>query len=55
MTETALSDREWAVWRALTLIASAHSYEKIQNLEHAQEAGIVVGQFQRLRMGSNEG
>ena len=35
-------------WRAISLIASAHSYEKIQNLEHAREAGIVLGQFQRL-------
>ena len=35
-------------WRAISLIASAHSYEKIQNLEHAREAGVVLGQFQRL-------
>ncbi len=35
-------------WRAISLIASAHSYEQIQSPEHAHEAGFVLGQFQRL-------
>jgi len=48
------SGRDFAVdgdgeyWRAISLIASAHSYEKVQNIEHAYEAGFVLGQFQRL-------
>ncbi len=41
-------DGDGECWRAISLIASAHSYEKIQNLEHGHEAGFVVGQFQRL-------
>lgn len=45
---------DWAVdddgdyWRAISLIASARSYDSIRDLEHAQEAGFVLGQFQRL-------
>ena len=35
-------------WRAITLIASAHSYGQVQSIEHAHEAGFVLGQFQRL-------
>jgi len=41
-------DGDGEYWRAISLIASAHSYEKVQNLEHAHEAGFVLGQFQRL-------
>jgi len=41
-------DSSGEYWRAISLIASAHSYDKIRNLEHAREAGIVLGQFQRL-------
>lgn len=43
-----VQDSEGDTWRAISLIASAHSYEKIQNLDHAHEAGFVLGQFQRL-------
>lgn len=32
-------------WRAITQIASARSYEKIRNAEHAYEVGCVLGQF----------
>ncbi|MBI4377449.1 MAG: aminoglycoside phosphotransferase family protein [Elusimicrobia bacterium] len=39
-------DGEW--WRALTVIASATSYDKAQGPEHAREAGTVLGQFHRL-------
>jgi Ser/Thr protein kinase RdoA (MazF antagonist) len=35
-------------WRAITLIASATSYDKAQGAEHAMEAGMVLGQFHRL-------
>ena len=41
-------DADGEYWRAITLIASAHSYEAVQSLEHAHEAGFVLGQFQRL-------
>jgi Ser/Thr protein kinase RdoA (MazF antagonist) len=40
------SDHEY--WRAISLIASAHSYGEVQSVEHAYEAGFVLGQFQRL-------
>ena len=40
------SDQEY--WRAISLIASAHSYGEVQSVEHAYEAGFVLGQFQRL-------
>jgi Ser/Thr protein kinase RdoA (MazF antagonist) len=32
-------------WRAISLIASAHSYETVQNIEHAFEVGTVLGKF----------
>ena len=35
-------------WRAISLIESATAYEKVESPEHAQEVGIVMGQFQRL-------
>ncbi|MBW7864706.1 MAG: aminoglycoside phosphotransferase family protein [Candidatus Hydrogenedentes bacterium] len=35
-------------WRSISLIASAHSYLEIQSVEHAHEAGFVLGQFQRV-------
>lgn len=41
-------DSEQEYWRAISLIASAHSYGEIQSVEHAYEAGYVLGQFQRL-------
>ena len=41
-------DGDGEYWRAISLIASAHSYDNVQGLEHAYEAGIVLGQFQRL-------
>lgn len=46
--EDFIQDSEGEYWRAISLIASAHAYEQIQNLEHAHEAGFVLGQFQRL-------
>ena len=44
-------DEEGAFWRALTLIASATSYEIAQSAEHAFEVGTVLGQFHRLMSG----
>jgi Ser/Thr protein kinase RdoA (MazF antagonist) len=41
-------DGDGEYWRAISLIASAHSYEKVQSQEHAREAGIVLGHFQRM-------
>lgn len=41
-------DGDGEFWRAISHIASAHSYDSIQSPEHAYEAGFVLGQFQRL-------
>lgn len=35
-------------WRAMTVIASAASYDRAKGPEHAKEAGTVLGQFHRL-------
>ena len=35
-------------WRALSLIASATSYDTVQGPDHAQESGAALGQFHRL-------
>lgn len=35
-------------WRAISHIASATAFERIESPEHAYEAGLVLGQFQRL-------
>lgn len=41
-------DAEGEYWRALSMIASATSHEKLMNVEHAHEAGYVLGHFQSL-------
>ena len=41
-------DAEGEYWRAISLIASAHSHERVQSVEHAFEAGVVLGHFQRV-------
>lgn len=41
-------DENGDFWRALTLIASATSYDVAQSAEHAYEIGLVLGQFHRL-------
>jgi len=46
-------DEEGGFWRALTLIASATSYDVAQSEEHAFEVGTVLGQFHRLVSGMN--
>lgn len=35
-------------WRAITLMASATSFEQVRGPEHALEAGTVLGQFHRV-------
>ena len=41
-------DGDGDYWRAISLIASAHSYNQVQSIEHAHEAGFVLGHFQRV-------
>ena len=41
-------DAKGSYWRALSMIASATSHEKVMNVEHAHEAGYVLGHFQRI-------
>jgi len=41
-------DGEGQSWRAISLIASATSFEQVQSIEHAHEAGFVLGHFQRV-------
>lgn len=41
-------DADGEYWRAITVIASASSYERIQSPEHAMEIGAVLGQFHRI-------
>lgn len=40
-------DGDGEYWRAISLIASAHSHGQVQSVEHAYEAGFVLGHFQR--------
>lgn len=46
--EDFILDDKGDYWRAISLIASANAYDSIQSLEHAREAGQVLGQFLRL-------
>jgi Ser/Thr protein kinase RdoA (MazF antagonist) len=41
-------DETGSYWRALSMIASATSHEQVLNVEHAYEAGYVLGHFQRI-------
>ncbi len=41
-------DGDGEYWRSISLIASAHSYNQVQSIEHAHEAGFVLGHFQRV-------
>ncbi len=41
-------DANGQYWRAITLIASASSYDQIQSPDHAFEIGAVMGQFHRI-------
>lgn len=48
-------DESGNYWRALTLIASASSFDVAQSEEHAYECGMVLGQFHRLISGIDPG
>ncbi len=48
-------DDDGSCWRAITLIDSAVSYDQAQGVDHAREAGAVLGQFHRLVMGLDPG
>ncbi len=39
-------DERGDTWRAISLIASAEAFDRVQSLEHAREVGIVLGHFQ---------
>ncbi len=41
-------DEKGNYWRALSMIASATSHEQVLNVEHAYEAGYVLGHFQSI-------
>ncbi len=43
-------DGQGQFWRAITLIDSAMAFDQAQGLEHAREAGTVLGQFHCLVM-----
>lgn len=43
-----VQDTDGEYWRAISHIASATSYEQVQSMEHAYEAGFVLGKFQQL-------
>jgi len=41
-------DEDGEYWRAITRIASAHSYDSVQNTNHALEIGSVLGNFHHI-------
>lgn len=41
-------DDDGEYWRCITRIASAHSYDSVQNMNHALEIGSVLGKFHHL-------
>ncbi len=41
-------DAKGDYWRALSMIASATSHQTVINVEHAYEAGYVLGHFQKI-------
>lgn len=41
-------DENGDLWRAITQIAGASTHEKVRNVEHAREAGYVLGHFQKM-------
>lgn len=43
-----VTDADGDLWRAITQIASAQAYERVQNPEHAHEVGFVLGHFHRM-------
>jgi Ser/Thr protein kinase RdoA (MazF antagonist) len=49
--EDFFQDADGNYWRAMTLIASASTFDVAQSEEHAYETGVVLGQFHRLISG----
>lgn len=49
--EDLFKDEDGNFWRAMTLIASASTFDIAQSEEHAYETGVVLGQFHRLISG----
>ena len=49
--EDFFKDEDGNSWRAMTLIASASTFDVAQSEEHAYETGVVLGQFHRLISG----
>lgn len=41
-------DDDGECWRAITRIASAHSYEAVKDADHAHEVGAVLGNFHHV-------
>ncbi len=41
-------DEKGEYWRALSLIASSTSHDRVDSIEHAVETGVVLGHFQRI-------
>lgn len=46
--EDYIMDDNGQYWRALSLISSSTNYDKVTEPEHAAEAGLVLGHFQRI-------
>ena len=43
-----VTDAQGDLWRAISQIASANAFDRVQNPEHAYEVGIVLGHFHRM-------
>ncbi len=41
-------DKDGEYWRAITRIASAHSYDSVRDADHAHEVGAVLGNFHHI-------
>lgn len=46
--EDYILEPEGNLWRALTFIEGAQTFESVQSLEHAHEGGFILGQFHSL-------
>jgi len=43
-----VTDAQGDLWRAISQIASANAFDRVQNPEHACEVGVVLGHFHRM-------
>ena len=46
--EDFITEPDGNIWRALTFIPEAQTFENVQSLEHAYEVGLALGRFHRL-------